>query len=77
MIDDPVRQPADTGTVDAENPWPGLAAFRETDKPFFQGRETVVDELTRMVLRARVTVLHGVSGLGKTSPTHAPIGAPF
>ena len=71
MIVDPVRQPSDTGTVDAENPWPGLAAFREADQRFFQGREAVVDELTRMVLRARLTVLHGVSGLGKTSVLRA------
>ena len=71
MIDDPVLRTADTGTVDAENPWPGLAAFRETDHHFFQGREAVVDELTRMVLRSRLTVLHGVSGLGKTSVLRA------
>jgi WD40 repeat protein len=36
------------GTVDAENPWPGLAAFREAD-------------------RERLTILFGLSGLGKTS----------
>jgi WD40 repeat protein len=57
----------DTGVVDTDNPWPGLAAFREADERFFQGRDAVVAELARMVLRARVTVLHGVSGLGKTS----------
>jgi WD40 repeat protein len=65
------RQASDTGTVDADNPWPGLAAFREADQHFFQGREAVVDALTRMILRARLTVLHGVSGLGKTSVLRA------
>lgn len=67
MITDTERPIPDTGTVDADNPWPGLAAFREVDERFFQGRDAVVAELARMVLRARVTVLHGVSGLGKTS----------
>src|SRR5690349_2619691 len=61
----------DQGTVDADNPWPGLAAFREADQFFFHGREGAADELTRMVLRARLTVLHGVSGLGKTSVLRA------
>lgn len=71
MIAGSVRQPSGLGTVDADNPWPGLAAFREADQPFFQGRTTVIEELTRMVLRARLTVLHGVSGLGKTSVLRA------
>ena len=71
MIDPAVIPTVDTGSVDVENPWPGLAAFREADQFFFQGRETVVEELTRMVLRARLTVLHGVSGLGKTSVLRA------
>lgn len=62
-----VRCPTVPGTVDAENPWPGLAAFREADQAFFKGREAVVEELERLVSRAPVTVLFGVSGLGKTS----------
>jgi WD40 repeat protein len=67
MMDAPEHPPRDTGTVDAENPWPGLAAFREADERFFHGREAVVTELARVVLRTRLSVLHGVSGLGKTS----------
>jgi WD40 repeat protein len=57
----------DTGAVDAENPWPGLAAFREADQEFFYGREAETEELFRLVLRDRLTVLFGLSGLGKTS----------
>jgi WD40 repeat protein len=57
----------DTGTVDAENPWPGLASFREADRALFFGRETESEELFRLVLRERLTVLFGLSGLGKTS----------
>lgn len=54
-------------TVNAENPWPGLLAFRETDQGYFQGRQTETEELLRLVLRERLTVLFGLSGLGKSS----------
>ncbi len=67
MIDDAARPEVDNGSVDADNPWPGLAAFREADRHFFRGRDASIDALTRLVLRSSVTVLHGVSGLGKTS----------
>jgi WD40 repeat protein len=72
MIAEPFpERSADTGAVDAENPWPGLASFREADHGFFYGRESEVDELLRLVLRERLTVLFGLSGLGKTSLLHA------
>ena len=54
-------------TVNAENPWPGLLAFRETDQGYFQGRQNETEELLRLVLRERLTVLFGLSGLGKSS----------
>ncbi|HZF13519.1 MAG TPA: WD40 repeat domain-containing protein [Thermoanaerobaculia bacterium] len=57
----------DAGMVDAENPWPGLASFREADRDFFHGRDAESGELTRLVLRERLTVLFGLSGLGKSS----------
>ena len=57
----------DIGMVDAENPWPGLASFREADRDFFHGRDSESGELTRLVLRERLTVLFGLSGLGKSS----------
>ena len=59
--------PPDVGAVDAQNPWPGLEAFQEEDQQYFHGRLTEIDELRRLVLRERLTVLFGVSGLGKTS----------
>ena len=55
------------GFVDADNPWPGLAAFREGDHAFFHGREAETETLYGAVLRGRLTVLFGLSGLGKTS----------
>lgn len=61
--------PPDSGTVDHDNPWPGLSSFRERDQEFFHGREKESEELRRTALRegARLTVLYGRSGLGKTS----------
>jgi WD40 repeat protein len=68
MTADPLpHPPADTGSVDAENPWPGLASFQEADQEFFHGREEETEEILRLVLRERLTVLFGLSGLGKTS----------
>src|SRR5262245_2685626 len=54
-------------TVDAQNPWPGLEAFKEEEHNYIHRRETEIDELHRLVQRERLTVLFGVSGLGKTS----------
>jgi hypothetical protein len=53
--------------VDAENPWPGLDAYREKDQEFFHGRNPETEELFRSVIRSPLTVLFGQSGLGKTS----------
>src|SRR5262249_37486848 len=65
--------PADeaAGRVDADNPSPGLAAFREEDRAFFHGRDSETEGLFRCVLRERLTVLFGLAGLGKTSLLHA------
>ena len=57
----------DTGVVDDDNPWPGLAAFREYDHRFFHGRDQAIETLTELVTRSRLSVLYGASGLGKTS----------
>ena len=54
-------------TVDAHNPWLGLASFTEETRSFFFGREEEVAELARRVQRKLLTVLFGKSGLGKTS----------
>jgi Novel STAND NTPase 1 len=54
-------------TLSTDNPWPGLLAFREADQGYFQGRKAETDELLRLVMRERLTVLFGLSGLGKSS----------
>jgi hypothetical protein len=66
MSSDAATSPAGAA-VDAQNPWPGLEAFTEQDQNYFYGREAEVDELHRLVMRERLTILFGVSGLGKTS----------
>ena len=53
--------------LSAQEPWPGLRAFSESDSEFFFGRERETVDLLRLVQRASVVVLYGQSGLGKTS----------
>ena len=53
--------------IDADNPWPGLAAFDESAEPFFNGRADESAALRRLVGQASLTVLFGASGLGKSS----------
>lgn len=58
---------AAVSSVDEENPWPGLESFREEDVRFFRGRAQEGEELFTYVQRERLTVLYGLSGLGKSS----------
>jgi hypothetical protein len=53
--------------ADSEHPWIGLASFTEGDREFFAGRGEEIDELLRLVRRDILTLLYGISGLGKTS----------
>jgi formylglycine-generating enzyme required for sulfatase activity len=64
---DAVTPPPAVPTVDADNPWPGLLSFTEADSEFFRGRGAEIDALHRLVARDRLTVLFGLSGLGKSS----------
>ncbi len=54
-------------TLNANNPWPGLAAYDEASATFFFGRQEEADELFRFIRSAPLTVVYGKSGLGKTS----------
>jgi hypothetical protein len=53
--------------LDAENPWPGLAAYDEESRKFFHGRNREAVELLRMIRLSPLTTLYGKSGLGKSS----------
>jgi hypothetical protein len=63
----------DPGTerADAQHPWIGLASFTEGDRSFFAGRGDEIEDLLRLVRRDTLTLLYGVSGLGKTSLVQA------
>lgn len=68
MNDATTRAASDpAATVDARNPWLGLASFTEETRAYFFGRDEEVAELARRVQRKLLTVLFGQSGLGKTS----------
>jgi hypothetical protein len=56
------------GSCDVQNPWPALLQYQEADGEFFHGREAETDELLRLVMRARLSLLFGLSGLGKSWP---------
>jgi len=53
--------------VDREHPWPALLAFHEDDQSYFGGRDDEIDALYRRIAAGRITLLFGLSGLGKTS----------
>lgn len=57
--------------ADAQHPWIGLASFTEGDRSFFAGRGDEIEDLLRLVRRDTLTLLYGVSGLGKTSLVQA------
>ena len=63
----------ESGAVNTEHPWLGLASFTEETRQYFYGREEEVAELARRVQRKLLTVLFGQSGLGKTSILRAGI----
>jgi phage protein U len=56
-----------TQSADSQHPWIGLASFTEGDREFFAGRGDEIEQLLRLVRRDTLTLLYGVSGLGKTS----------
>lgn len=62
----PSPSPSGVG-LDDENPWPGLLPFGEADWKYFHGRDFEIEMLYRKVQRERLTILFGLSGLGKSS----------
>ena len=58
-------------SVSREQPWPGLMPFTEEARAFFHGRDEEVAELLRLIKRQTLTVLFGLSGLGKSSLLNA------
>ncbi|WP_271009031.1 WD40 repeat domain-containing protein [Paucibacter sp. B51] len=62
-------QAAAAGAVqlNAQNPWPGLAAYDERAQDYFKGRDEEKGELLRLVSSYPHVALFGKSGLGKSS----------
>ncbi len=53
--------------IPRRNPYKGLAAFDETDRDLFYGRERVVRELRKKTGERKFIVVTGASGTGKSS----------
>jgi len=56
-----------------ETPYVGLVPFREEDAPFFFGRERERKIVTANLRAARLTLLYGPSGVGKSSLLRAGV----
>ena len=59
--------PRSSKVLDSSNPYPGLRYFVEDEAQFFLGRDAEIRELIRRIRRDSLTILFGISGLGKTS----------
>ncbi len=53
------------------SPYKGLMPYAEEDAPYFFGRETERDLIVSNLLSARLTLLYGPSGVGKSSVLYA------
>ena len=54
-------------------PYKGLDHYHERDAPFFFGRKDASDLVVANLTAARLTLLYGASGVGKTSLLHAGV----
>jgi hypothetical protein len=57
----------------SESPYKGLARYEEADAPYFFGRDADAELVVANVLAARLTLLFGESGVGKSSLLHAGV----
>src|SRR2546423_11141678 len=62
-----------TETARHETPYVGLVPYSEADAPFFYGREQEREIITANLLASRLTLLYGVSGVGKSSVLRAGV----
>jgi WD40 repeat protein len=65
--------PTQTAEKLPESPYKGLLPYDENDAAFFFGRETERELITSNLLAARLTVLYGPSGVGKSSVLFAGV----
>src|SRR5450755_3744547 len=60
-------------TYRSECPYRGLVPFGEEDEPYFFGRSTEAEIVTNNLHSARITILFGESGVGKSSLLRAAV----
>ena len=58
---------ADAANVSPPSPYRGLRPYTEADAAFFFGREAEGENVAANLLSARLTLLYGPSGVGKSS----------
>jgi WD40 repeat protein len=66
-VSPPQRVGAAPPPADTASPYLGLRSFAEADRELFHGREAETDELFHLVQRETLSVVFGMSGLGKSS----------
>ena len=64
---DASRGPEPDGAPPPETPYVGLVPYTEADAAFFFGREAEKRIITANLRAARLTLVYGASGVGKTS----------
>ncbi|MEA2464057.1 MAG: hypothetical protein QOJ98_1804, partial [Acidobacteriota bacterium] len=72
-VDEGVGPKHERGSVTADDPWPGLLSFEESDQRFFRGRTDETNALLQLIRRDTLTILFGRAGLGKTSLLRAGV----
>ena len=68
-----MNAPTLPATSKTRSPYKGLDHYEEQDAPFFFGREVECDLVVANLLAARLTLLYGQSGVGKSSLLHAGV----
>jgi WD40 repeat protein len=70
---DATLAPEETRTALPDSPYKGLLPYNEADAGFFFGRETEQELIVSNLLAARLTLLYGPSGVGKSSVLYAGV----
>ncbi len=68
-----MRTPALPAAGLIASPYKGLDHYQERDAPFFFGRQDTSNLVVANLIAARLTLLYGASGVGKTSLLHAGV----
>ncbi len=68
-----MRTPALPVTGQIASPYKGLDHYQERDAPFFFGRQDASNLVFANLIAAKLTLLYGASGVGKTSLLHAGV----